>query len=245
MIMGKYTIKNGQEIIVRRAKKEDIPGILKLYECVKITPDNLEIKLNKEDENSFVNRGGFFEILTNKDLEKIIYDDRYIVLVSVLIKNKDEEINSCLYCKLDVESNWKQKSFDILDIKQKKFEKALIENKVCTAVEHAIIPSVQSRGVAYPVIFEMYRYLINCEKLFVMLQIYTLKGVFFRGKYNSIYLPNKRSIILNEKLGAYFVASYDIPKKRVGENEIEIKSDLYILDLEYAIGILRKKLNIL
>jgi hypothetical protein len=41
----KYIIKNGSQILVRKACEDDIPGISRLYESVRIDPSNLEINL--------------------------------------------------------------------------------------------------------------------------------------------------------------------------------------------------------
>jgi len=71
--------------------------------------------------------------------------------------------------------------------------------------------------------------------LFIMLQIYTVTGVFLNEKYQPLYLPNKRSIILNERLGASIAGSNDIPLKKIGEREIEIKSQVYIIELKEAV----------
>ncbi|OPZ91962.1 MAG: hypothetical protein BWY74_01799 [Firmicutes bacterium ADurb.Bin419] len=76
-----------------------------------------------------------------------------------------------------------------------------------------------------------------------MLQIYTITGVTREQEYSPLYLPNKRSRILNEKLGASFVGSNCIEPKRVGEMEIEIRSDVYALEAKNAINILGGKVT--
>lgn len=243
-----YIIKNGSKIMVRKACENDIPGILRLYESIRIDSSNIGIKLLAEHENSFTNRGGFFEILSEQEIEKLLNSDEYIFLVSV-IPDEDgkEEVNSCLYCRLNVDifSNmeWKIKECVLSDSKKRDFMEAMKNGRVCTAVEHAIMPVVQSRGVAYPVIYEMYRHLADAGVLFIMLQIYTVIGVRCLNEYCPLYLPNNRSKILNAKLGAFFVGSNNMEPKNIGEKQIDIKSDVYAIEIQSALEILDGKVR--
>ncbi len=242
----KYIIKNGSQVLVRKACEEDIPGILKLYETIKIDSFNLEVKLLADHENSFKNRGGFFEILSRQEIVEFLKSEEYFFLVSVIPGlNGKEEINSCLYCRLNADAfsdmEWKLNKSGLPDSTKRDFVSAIKNGKVFTAVEHAILPVVQSRGVAYPVIYEMYSRFAQAGFLFVMLQIYTITGVKSLKEYNPLYLPNTRSRILNEKLGAALVGSNSIEPKRIGDKEIEIKSDVYAVEVKNAIDILGGK----
>lgn len=233
----RYVMKNGTEILVRKACERDVPGIAKLFETVRITPFNIDAKLTPEHEDSFVNRGGFFEVLKEKDILRFLKDDEYVFLVSVLPgKDGKDDINSCLYCSLNIDcfSNMKW-SIDRSELSDSILY-ALEEKKVCAAIEHAVVPVVQNRGAAYPVIYEMYSRLMEAGALYVMLQIYTITGVFLREKYQPLNLPNKRSIILNERLGASIAGSTDIPLKKIGDREIEVKSQVYIIELKEAVN---------
>lgn len=241
-----YIIKNGSRILVRKACENDIPGILRLYESIRIDSCNLGIKLLAEHENSFMNRGGFFEILSKQEIEELLNSDEYIFLVSAILgEDGKEEVNSCLYCRLnaDIFSNmeWKMQECGLTDLEKRNFMEAMSNGRVCTAVEHAIMPVLQSRGVAYPVIYEMYRHLSDAGILFVMLQIYTVIGVRCLNEYCPLYLPNNRSRILNEKLGAFFVGSNNIKPKKIGEKEIDIKSNVYAIEIKNAVEILDGK----
>ncbi|NLD49868.1 MAG: hypothetical protein GX660_22215 [Clostridiaceae bacterium] len=235
-INKRYVMKNGTEILVRKACEDDIPGIARLFEAVRIMPFNLDAKLSSEHEDSFINRGGFFEILEEKDILRLLNNDEYVFLVSVIPgKDGKDEVNSCLYCSLNTDcfSNMKW-SLDKRELSGS-FICAFNTGRVCTAVEHAVVPVVQNRGAAYPVVYEMYSRLMEAGALFIMLQIYTVTGVFLNEKYQPLYLPNKRSIILNERLGASIAGSNDIPLKKIGEREIEIKSQVYIIELKEAV----------
>lgn len=236
-INKKYLMKNGTEILVRKACERDAPGIARIFETVRITPFNLDAKLSPEHEDSFMNRGGFFEVLKEKDILRLLRDDEYVFLVSVLPgKDGKDDVNSCLYCSLNIDcfSNMKW-SIDRSELSDSIIN-ALEEKRVCVAIEHAVVPVVQNRGAAYPVIYEMYSRLMEAGALYVMLQIYTITGVFLREKYQSLYLPNKRSIILNERLGATIAGSNDIPLKKIGDRKIEIKSQVYIIELKEAVN---------
>jgi hypothetical protein len=173
--------------------------------------------------------------------------NEYIFLVSVIPgENGKEEINSCLYCRLNAytfsDMDWRLHECGLSDSKKRDFIEALKSGRVCTAVEHAIMPVVQSRGVAYPVIYEMYRGLAEAGVLYVMLQIYTVTGIRCFNEYCSLYLPNNRSRILNEKLGASIVGSNNVEIKKVGEREIDIKSDVYAIEVKNAVEILNGKI---
>lgn len=242
----KYIIKNGSQILVRKACKDDIPGISRLYESIRIDSSNLEIKLLPDHENSFVNRGGFFEVLTRQEIEKLLNNGEYIFLASVILsEDGKEEINSCLYCRLNAEAfsemNWNLHGLS--DFKKREFVEAINNRRVCTAVEHAVMPVLQSRGIAYPVIYEMYSRLADAGFVFVMLQIYTVTGIRCFNEFCPLYLQNKRSRILNEKLGAFIVGSNYVKPKTIGEKEIEIKSDVYAIEAKSAVEILSSKIR--
>lgn len=150
-----------------------------------------------------------------------------------------------MYCKLSVDTfsevNWNLNGLS--DFKKREFVEAIKDRRVCTAVEHAIMPVLQSRGVAYPVIYEMYSRLADAGFVFVVLQIYTVTGVRCYNEFCPLYLLNKRSQILNEKLGAFIVGSNNVEPKKIGEKEIEIKSDVYAIEAKSAVEILCSKIK--
>lgn len=241
----KYIIKNGSQVMVRKACEEDIPGILKIYEAIKIDPLNIGVKLIADHENSFMNRGGFFETLSGQEIGELLKCEDDIFLVSVIPGAEVEVVNSCLYCRINTDTfsnmDWKLNESGLSASKKREFVSALNKGKVFTAMEHAILPVVQSRGVAYPVIYEMYRRLAEVGFLFVMLQIYTITGVKSLNENIPLYLPNMRSRILNEKLGAVLVGTNSIEPKRVGDKELEIKSNVYSIEVKNAVEILEGK----
>lgn len=244
----KFILKDGSCVEVRRAQHIDIPQILDVYKSIEITEGNIENILSENHEDNFRNRGGFFKILSKDELEKMLDDGKYIFIESVATEDDgNERVTSCLYCRRDIEKfqdmQWDLDNSLMSVAGLKDYKSALKNNRVGTAVEHAIHPQQQSTGVAYPVIYEMYQRLLNEGFTYVMLQIYNITGVNHSGSHQEVYLGNDKSVNLNARLGAVQVGVTSIPVMKVGDWEIEITSKVYALKLGNALKVIKGKVR--
>lgn len=235
----KYSISGGEDILIRAARFTDIPEIVCLLKSIQITPGNLNAKLSIDNKDSFKNRGGFFQIWNAEELSRLMHDDKNLILVAVGNSKGKEVIYGFLWCRLSLDSilvsDWKLDKGILSASQICKYNAALENNLIITAVECAIHPNGHGVGISYRIIYEMYNWLWKRGFLYSVLQAYRILGEYKEGFFVKGELPNKASINHIKKYGAVCIKRAFVPDQTVGNRRIKVSADVFLLDLENAV----------
>lgn len=243
----KHIVKDEREILIRAARISDVTQIACLLKSIQIREDNLNEKLSINNEDSFIRKGGFFVIWNTEEIARFIHDKKNLILVAVF-KNKGKEvINAFLWCRLSLDSifvrEWKLDNELLREVQINKYNTALENNLICTAVECVVHPNGQGYGISYSIIYEMYNWLRLRGFLYSVLQVYRILGEYKDGCFVKGELPNEASINHIKKYGAVCIKKASIPDQTVGNRIFRVCADVFLLDLENAVKRLRELKN--
>lgn len=235
----RYSLSEGEEIVIRSARFTDAPQIAGFLKSIQITPENLKMKLSRNNIEGFRKKGGFFKIWNAEELSCLMQDARNLILLAVVNYKGQETICGFLWCRLVLDSiavsDWKLDK-EILSAGQvTKYNTALEKNLIFTAVECAVHPNGHGLGISYCIIYEMYNWLLQRGFLFSVLQVYRILGEYKEGCFVKGELPNEASINHIKKYGAVCIKKTSIPDQIVGTRRIKVSADVFLLDLEYAV----------
>ena len=238
----KYRASGGEEILIRAARTADIPQIISLLKNIQITPENLDVKLLKNNRDSFENKGGFFVILNAGELSRLLQNSKNLILIAVLNEQGTQKVCGFLWCRLSLDtisvSDWRLDNGVLSAEGTKKYHTALEDDLIFTAVECAVHPN--GNGIAFGIIYEMYNWLMQRGFLYAVLQIYRIRGEYREGCFVKGELPNEASINHIKKYGAFSIKKASVPDQTVGHRRIKVSADVFLLEMENAVRKLRK-----
>lgn len=236
----KFKTKYDVDCFVSCATKEDTLGIINCYDYVWINSLNIKEKLETENENSFYNKGGMFNKLSEEQVSNILANENETIFVSKL--QDTNKINALLWLSTDTKIYDNLIFYDNVDNKKVSLiNRYKQHNQIIYPIDFIALPDESNRGTAYPFLYAVYDKMFKNKYKYAFIEVYTLIGYYDKfNLYHNLNLENKRSVILNKKIGAENIGTTGVHEYIKGDYKIITKSEIYGLDLSIGIEIMRR-----
>ena len=259
-------------VTLREAETGDKRRVLTLFRQVGVTESNIDTKMDHQDSLCFLNTGGIFKPLNDKEFDARLWDRRDVVLVATIESNRGIQVvgyyslgtdthflpavshNVLRKEAIDTDSShaallkdldcWED--FDPSEpVWQRQFQQSLRYSSVTGGgIDILVHPDYQGKGLMQLLKLAMFKHLQESHgKIFSICSVATISSADNKDSGTQLQnIPNNRSHHVNGKVGGRPIGTLPARHFEIGAWEILLNLHVYLSEFSCAIPILEKSL---